>query len=264
MRITGLARGAALALLLTWLSPAAVRAEAPLAVEYEAFVAGFPALTFDFQLELDKSSYRVTGGVRTNGLADVLMHYRMRTESDGRVLGLALLPSLHETRSDGHWRLRTTHLVFAGAEVQVEVTPPVEHPLAPEIVAGSLDPLTAVLSAAREIGAQGRCDQRVKVFDGRRRFDLEFTDGGEQKIERGFGIFEGTARYCIVHLHKVNGFENENKKRGTPADAWFAAVAEAMPPIPVRVDFNSQFGWASIYLTKINPAAAAQPPAPIR
>jgi len=264
MRIDRTGCGAALALLLAWLPPSAARAEAPLAVEYDAFVAGFPALTFDFEVELERSSYRVTGGARTNGLADVLMHYRMRTESDGRVLGAALVPALHQTRSDGHWRLRTTHLVFAGAEVEAEVTPPVEHPLAPDIVAGALDPLTAILAAGREIAAQGRCDQRVKVFDGRRRFDLEFADGGEQQLGRGLGIFEGTARYCILHLHKVNGFENENKKPGTPADVWFAAIQEGMPPMPVRLDFNSQFGWASIYLTKIKPAAAAPPPAPIR
>ncbi|HTS94082.1 MAG TPA: DUF3108 domain-containing protein [Stellaceae bacterium] len=264
MRILRICAIAAFALVTTLLSPPGARADGRLALEYDAFVAGFPALSFDFEIELDKSSYRVTGGARTNGLADVLMNYRMRTESDGRVEGTTLRPAAHQTRSDGHWRLRTTHIVFAGAEIEAEVTPPVDHPLEPDIVAGSLDPLTAILAAGREIGAQGRCDQRVKVFDGRRRFDLEFADGGQQHLQKGFGIFEGAARYCILHLHKVNGFESDNRKPGTPADVWFASVAEAMPPVPVKLDFNSQFGWASIYLTEVKTGAAAPPPAPIR
>ena len=260
MRSIRIGRGAALALLAAALAPAAAQAQAPLAVEYDAFVAGFPAVTFDFRIHLDDTTYRVTGGARTNGLADVLMHYRLRTESDGRVLGSGLMPALHETRSDGRWRLRTTHLVFDGNGVHAEVTPPVDRPLEASLLTGSLDPLTAVLAAGRRLAAQGRCDQRVKVFDGRRRFDLDFADAGDEELQPTFGIFGGIARRCVLHLRKITGFEEENKKPGTPAEVWFASVATGTAPIPVRLDFNSQWGSATIRLTSVKPAEASPPP----
>jgi hypothetical protein len=176
------------------------------------------------------------------------------------VLGSGLMPALHETRSDGRWRLRTTHLVFDGNGVHAEVTPPVDRPLEASLLTGSLDPLTAVLAAGRRLAAQGRCDQRVKVFDGRRRFDLDFADAGDEELQPTFGIFGGIARRCVLHLRKITGFEEENKKPGTPAEVWFASVAAGTAPIPVRLDFNSQWGSATIRLTSVKPAEASPPP----
>lgn len=240
----------------------------PLDLEYDGYAAGFPAATLTVRLEEWDAGYRIRGEAHTNGIADWLMHYQMLTESDGTVVPDGLKPALHETTSIGRSYRRVSHLDYSSGVVEAMLTPPPkpdDRRMTPEDVAGTVDPLTAVLSAGRVLAATGSCTQRIKVFDGRRRYDLVLKDEGEEALPPGFGVFSGSARHCSLEMAKFSGALFMGKpadaptglaKKHTPIDVWLAPPWPGASPLPVRLDFHSTWGPATVRLSVVKPGGS--------
>jgi hypothetical protein len=62
--------------------------------------------------------------------------------------------------------------------VRAEATPPPDRPVttATAQMRGTVNQLTAYLALARHLGDHGSCALALVAFDGRRRYDLSFTD----------------------------------------------------------------------------------------
>jgi uncharacterized protein DUF3108 len=231
---------------------------APLDLQYDAYAAGFPAVTLRFQLEESEHFYRIRGELRTNGIADWLMRYRMEVESGGMVLADRLKPADYAMTSTYHGKRRADHLRYAGSAVQPSLTPPLgdgDPKLPQDESADTIDPLTAIFAAGQGFAATGRCDERIKVYDGRRRYDLVLKDEGDEDVPAGFGAFKGRARHCSLEMVKFRGPVSEaqgnpGKKRPT-ADVWLAAPWPGATPLPVRLDFHSNWGPVSIHLESV-------------
>ena len=227
-------------------------------LEYDAFVLGFPAVTFDFRLDQSEALYHVEGSIHTNGVADLVVSYRLETHTDGRVVAGKLQPIEQANQSKRNGVERVIRLDYDGGAVRAHVTPPFEKMLPPEQTAGTLDPASATLAAGRALAATGRCDQRIKVFDGRRRYDLVLTDDGEGRLDRGLGLYTGTAHRCRLEMVKIDEAQrDESEAKGEPAVVWFASLDPQLPPLPVRIDFTSHWGLATVALTRVQPANAA-------
>ena len=229
--------GAALILVGLWTGPPARAAAATLELEYDAFVLGFPALTFDFELDEGAADYHVEGSAHTHGIANMVVNYRLETRTDGRIVDGKPSPTAQISRSRRNGSERLMRLEYQGSTVHAQALPPVGKVLSPTEIAGTFDPASAALVAGHMLAASGRCDQRIKVFDGHTRYDLVLGDEGDTQLDRGLGAYAGPAHRCrleVVKLHEV----------------------PRLPPLPVRIDFTSRWGTASIALTRVRPAAA--------
>src|SRR5271154_2251246 len=68
--------------LLAALAPGVARAgTSSLDLGYDAFVLGFPAVSFAFRLDHSDSAYHILGEVHTNGVADMVVKYRLETHT---------------------------------------------------------------------------------------------------------------------------------------------------------------------------------------
>jgi hypothetical protein len=249
---------AALAFLVASAGAPAGASAASVDLEYDAFVLGFPAVTFDFRLDQSEAVYHVEGTIHTNGVADLVVSYRLQTHTDGRVVAGSLQPIEQANQSKRNGVERLVRLDYDGGAVRAHVTPPFEKMLPPEQTAGTLDPASATLAAGRALAATGRCDQRIKVFDGRRRYDLVLTDEGEGRLERGLGLYTGPAHRCRLDMIKVDEAQrDESETKSEPAVVWFASLDPLLPPLPVRIDFTSRWGLATVALTRVQPANTA-------
>lgn len=236
---------------------AAARVDSPVELAYNAYVLGFPAVSFDFHYDQTATGYRVTSEGRTRGLADLIAHYRMHSVSDGALLASGYRPAEHEskgTRSGEPWVM---HIDFDGDSIRARTVPPDDHPPKPEELTRSIDPLTAILAASRQLAVSGSCSQRIKVFDGRERYDLVLGDEGDDVLGKGFGIFAGKARRCRLELVKIkDSAPDPSKDLGKPAEIWFAPPAPDIPAVPVRIDFRTDLGTVTVSLEAVNSAAA--------
>jgi hypothetical protein len=119
------------------------------------------------------------------------------------------------------------------------------HGSVPEDVAlGAVDPMAALVSLSLTDVPAGEspCNRRVKVFDGRRRFDLVMREDGRETFRsRNDDRFSGTAYKCKLEQIKVAGYR-EKDKGDIEGDLW-VYLTEAPPPYR-----SSTFAYVPILL----------------
>jgi Protein of unknown function (DUF3108) len=230
---------------------------AALDLEYDAFVLGFPALTFDFRLDQSEAAYHVAGSAHTNGIADMVVSYHLMTHTDGRVIAGKLQPTEEVSQSRRNGVEHMMQLDYDGTTVHARLTPAPDRMAPAAQIAGTVDPASATLAAGRVLAATGRCDQRIKVFDGHQRYDLVLSDAGEARLEHGLGIYNGAAHRCRLDLIKIDEtLHEESQTKNGPAVVWFASLEPLLPPVPVQIDFTSHWGAATVALTRVQPVAS--------
>jgi hypothetical protein len=178
---------------------------------------------------------------------------RSRLEAHGRIAGDRLLPEA--MRAETHWRGVDFHTrVDYGADgsVTAEATPAPTRPVTPVSPAqmrGAVDQLTASLLTARRLAARGSCALALPVFDGRRRYDLSFTDLPSEVLS---GL-RGESRVCQMRRRRIAGFPIE-RGGDQPTDQgklWFAQLVPGDVMVPVRMEFGSEFGTFAAKLTEL-------------
>jgi hypothetical protein len=257
--VTAAGKGFASAVLALLLCAAAGPAEAaPLDLHYNAYVAGLPLMSIDFRLQEAADSYEFGGLIKARGLFGVISNLTLRSSARGRIARDAPLPSHYESLSDSRRGTRTALLEFgADGPTSVAITPteePDRVPPTPEQIKGSVDPLTGFLMMSRTIARTGRCGQSVAIFDGRRRYDLLLIDDGTEQVDRAADLaYVGEARRCLVHRIKIAGFTNElGPQQSDRGQVLIAPAHGDTPPLPLRVDFDSDWGAISIRKAEIS------------
>jgi hypothetical protein len=233
----------------------------PLRLGYEAYAGGLHVMSLDVSIEQRSTDYRVATDLHTRGLADFFIGMRLDSQASGRIEHGDLQPFRYlnqgkfgrrertltvEPRPDGGFLVQT-----APAPQQDEERTPIPAASLP----GSIDPLTAILRASRTVAGTGSCRQRVPVFDGRRRYDLVFTDEGERQLTPSrYSVFAGPARLCRVHQERIGGFlkETGDKELGQDSVLWIASPLAGAPPVPVRLELDTSWGWLTIHLGEVS------------
>jgi hypothetical protein len=252
----------ALALAAGLLAAAAARADvpAPARLGYEVYFGGLQALALQVDVDLSDARYRVALSAHTEGVIDWLFGWTAQARSEGQVTEGAVRPLRHGAEAQWHGNRRTVALTFhddgtIAAAVEPSAEDDEREPVTAAQTAGALDPISAVLLAMRSLAAHGSCAQRLKVFDGRRRFDLVFSDGGKADLKpTEYGSFSGAATVCLFEYVRVAGFQKPGGRWGNPRDearvyrAWLAPVLPGLPPVPVRIEVEGTFGSLVVHL----------------
>ena len=118
----------------------------------------------------------------------------------------------------------------------------------------AVDPLTAYFLVERCLGQGGNCTLTVPVFDGRHRYDLKFTDLGEQKLsaakEQRYG---GDAHACKMTRENLAGATKKDKvempQRGT---LWYARFMAGDLMLPVKAELVTEIGSVTGHLAELH------------
>ena len=267
----GRTSGAAVAGLILAAWPGAVPAEAPsdLALAYHVYAGGFHALSFQTEVNLGAEDYVVRLAARSNGLLDRLFRFTLDAEVSGRSTAANLAPSRFRTAN--RWRESEERLVeitypkeSGGGLPEVRVEPPPEtddRDLVPEgLRRDTLDPISALLTLVRAVSDSGRCEAEARVFDGRRRFDLESSHLGESELlSSAVAPFAGSTTRCRISFRPVTGFwrdERRGRPKSTEFDIFLAPVVAGGPLVPVRLEAQNRFGALKIHLVSARPAGS--------
>jgi hypothetical protein len=101
----------------------------------------------------------------------------------------------------------------------------------------------------------------VPVFDGRRRYDLQYEDRGIQELKRStYSAFAGPARACRVKQHRIAGFSTDptDGEKADEASIWIADVLPGAPPMPVRIELDSSWGYVYAHLAEVTGSAGSR------
>jgi Protein of unknown function (DUF3108) len=251
------------------LSPAPARAAESAAARlvdltYDVYLGGLHIFTFDVNLTLQADRYRVSAEGGTQGVVEWLYEWQTKLAAEGLDRNGRIEPQRYDVESNWQGTARTVQLGFAEAgryDLQQipppEPDPDIEGELPELLPDGTVDPLSLAVAAARALERNGRCDQTVPVFDGRRRYDLTLTHVDEATLPPNeYSIYHGPAVRCSFSMKRIAGFRKswQSKRqpddRSSPPTIWVAAIREDLPPVPVRYDGAIALGNIVIHLTR--------------
>jgi hypothetical protein len=228
---------------------------------YEAYVGGFNALSVGLDAGLQPHGYVVDFRFSTQGAVSWLVSWTMNAFSRGAVQDLRIVPV--SAGADSLWsgRKRTTRLDYrSDGSVAVEIVPPIRDadertPVPDALKRGTVDLTSALLATLRAVGQEGRCQRREKVFDGRRRYDMVFEDGGRGRLGADAPtVYHGPTVVCRLSLEHIAGFRKTSSgfgwAKGEEAYVHVAKIFEGSPPVPVALEYDTGIGLLRAYLTE--------------
>jgi hypothetical protein len=245
-------------------SPGEATAGVAVTTEYDVRYGPVTILSLRATTELADRRYRADAEMRTTGLAALLFPWQASATSEGQREADNLRPMAHRSSGEFRGQRRTVQISYgAGGSVVTAVQPPADaddrDPVPESLQQHTVDPLTATLSAIAS-----PCNGSVRVFDGRRRYDILFTDLGDTVVPRSRrSAYSGRARHCQGTIKPLAGFwrsEPQHDERPTQLEYWIASPDPDLPPIPVYIELSAPRGTLSIHLTEF--AAADLQPRP--
>ena len=212
-------------------------AVAELEVVYDFYLLGLRAGRLTVGAAFGTESYHASSVLRTTGIVGFFFDLAFEAEVVGRIDTDGLFPMHYSSYSRDPKRQQSIEISF---EHETPVSSRVEPArrvrpwsINPRDQRGTTDPLSAVLAAFSPAPADAICDQRVDVFDGRRRFALEI---GPRKRE-------GSQIRCEAQYVRLAGFKPKwmGKRARRPFAVLFEERADGLFEI-VRAVGESSFG----------------------
>src|SRR6516225_5139065 len=242
-------------------SPAAAADPVELRIEVYGF-AGFHVLTNRTRVSASGDRYSIATDRDTRGLASVFVDLTSHSEVRGRLMQDTARPDTYhgEVRrngSDSRYRIDYR----ADGTVASDQSPPfpaLRSAAAADQMRGTVDQLTAFFILERQLAQRGSCGLVVPVFDGLSRYNLRFTDAQAETLSpEGPQRFAGPTLACNISREDVVGFPaNQDANGGTykQGKIWYARLAGGNQMVPVRMEFDTEYGRVEGYLAELRRA----------
>ncbi len=230
-------------------------------LDYKIYLGGLHALSMTTVLSRDRDAgYRMAVDAATDGFIGALVDARYRAESEGVTKDYTARPRRFQGVSgqDGDDDGKTVTVVYRdGAAPEVAFMPTHEAPSDPlpaGMITATVDPPSAMMTLMETLGTTGSCDATVKVFDGKRRYDLTSHHAGELYLKAsGIAPYDGPAVECRVGIEQIAGFRTGRFAKRYPDELtiFLASVIEGAPPVPVRLHAKNMFGALRMHLVAL-------------
>jgi hypothetical protein len=219
---------------------------------YTGFLQEAPMLTLQLDVTATGSTaYRMSVSGDLISLMNNMYPFHLQATSEGRFSGRASLPSRYRSEiavQDGN---QTVTLIYGqGGAVQMIDRPGTEEgqeAFRRGLVAGTIDPLSAVAAVARNTAGGRDCGGRVQVFDGARRYDVSFSPVPRSvpppaSLPAGF---TSAVAGCDALLTLLSGFPQADIDSGAyprTVRFWLAADPKSKWGVLLRADADSGYG----------------------
>ena len=228
-------------------------------LRYEMFgVAGIHVATNRTAVEETADQYAITADVESRGIAALFVDLTSHSEVLGRLTIDGARPEAYrgKVRRNGvESRNRVNYA--ADGTIAGEAMPPDETrtPVAPPLMRGTVDQLTAFFMVERRLAHRGSCALVVAVYDGRRRYDLHFTDAAPE-VPRAFAERNGVGatQVCRMRRQAIAGFADANGRSEGAYEGklWYARLLPGDLMVPVEMEFSTEFGTVTGQLAELN------------
>ncbi len=233
------------------------------ALAFEAYKGGFRVLDVEVGLDLSESGdYEMAVGAELVGAPALLFTYELAMTAAGQLTQEGPVPGRYRTDSINGKKRKAEWLELGFDErgnIAVSGDPSPEGEARPKVTAGqrlgALDPITAMLTVLLQAAAEGHCNLKAPVFDGRRRFDVVLEDAGVKDLPKSsINIYSGPARLCQLSVKTRAGYRFDGRdKRTLPRslDVYLASPAPGLPEMPVRLIVRTGWGTVLVHLVEI-------------
>ncbi len=227
-------------------------------LDYTIYFGGFEALQLNARLAFEGTRYELKAAMKTQGFVGFMFPWSLRTDASGKVDAARVRP--FRAHSERVWRGKKGWMTLRfdedGPKVVSSNSKRKRIEIPPDDLRDAVDVASAILLLSHAVQSGQKCDTKVPVFDGKRRFDFVVDRVGEERLVRNrYSAFSGTALLCQVAMEMLHGKKRENDyggfgSQGRNAAIWIAPIFEGVPPIPVRVQYDTRWGMVVAHLTR--------------
>ena len=224
---------------------------------YELNAAGLRALEATFTFDVDGPNYRIEVRTRTRGLVGFFANSNQVTVAEGAWQGNEARPRLYRVNGVFRGQPRMVTMDWRpDGQPQVSALEPSNtaeqrEVVAPSLLPGAIDALTAIVQLSRVVAQTGRCDVRSRLYDGRRLTQVTVRTAGMEAVPNGAGA-QGLR--CVLQTVPLAGLrtDQDQTRARTPVETtvWIARAAANAPPVPFRIELASQW-WGSLSATLV-------------
>jgi hypothetical protein len=238
-----------------------VPTEGRLLATYEVNLASFSLGAFTIDAHFEGGAYDLKGEGRFSLFLGRTYKSSGSTESAGRFASGGLKPSSFRLSIKNGDKKEARRMSFArGAVSQVTFIPKKKigrHrvPVTQDQLADVLDPLSAAF--LHMPSGNPVCDETMKVFDGRLRFDLVLTPLRDDDLPREAPAgLSGPVAVCNVKFVPVGGYKPDNAalkylSQTDRIEAWLVRLPQTTLYVPYWIGVPTPLGRGGATLTKI-------------
>jgi hypothetical protein len=217
-------------------------------------LAGMPVATDHTVIDESGATYAISGDLHTTGLAGMFQNFQSKSSVHGRLQGSsgaqpdAYVADVRRDKDEHHDKVDfRTGAVAAGSSA-----PPAKGGAAGP-TRDTVDPLTAYFLVERRLGQGGNCTMKIPVFDGRHRYDLNFTDAGQQKLSASNGQhYSGDTHACKMVRENVPGYATDKVEMPQRGAIWYARLAPGDLLLPVKLEMVTDVGTVTGHLAEMH------------
>ncbi|AXQ94483.1 DUF3108 domain-containing protein [Cereibacter azotoformans] len=227
---------AALALLLA--APAAARTDE---AAFDLVLRGVRAGTFSFSGAEEAGRYSVNGRLQSAGLLGLVRRMRYDAQASGRMVQGRPEALSYSEKADTGRRQSEVVLAWDRGRPRVERYAPARKPrpydVDPAAQRGTVDPMTALYAALRDVEPGQECRLSLDIFDGRRRTQVVL--GTPKAIEGGVS--------CAGEFRRVAGYSPEDmaEKPRFPFTLYYQPTADGRMRV-MQVATDTIYGKATL------------------
>lgn len=208
---------------------------------FDLVLKGINAGTLSVSGASNGSSYAAAGVLKTGGLVALVKKVRYDAHSSGTIRGGAFVPVRYKEDADTGKRQSQSVMDYIGGVPQLKKYSPPRKPrkqdVDPATQGGTVDPLTALYAALRDVPADQACDLQLTMFDGKRRSQVML--GEPQK--------SGDGLTCAGEYRRLDGFSEKEmaEKVRFPFTMTLAPVGDGVMRV-MEVSMDTLYGKGAL------------------
>lgn len=227
------------------------------AMRFEVFGSvGLHMLTSRNEIDEVGERYAVVAELVTRGVTGFVLDLADHSNVKGRLTRDSAVPEVFRSDVRRNGENRHDRLDYHDdGSIEASASPPPITPIAVPQMRGTVDSLTAYLVVERRLGRGGDCTLVIPVYEARRRYDLRYTDRGEQILSPAGGQnFKGATHACYMKRTEIAGFPADPKKSEGAREGtiWYARLVPGDLLLPVRMELETEVGPVTGYLAELH------------
>jgi len=189
---------------------------------FDVYVRGIKAGKLAFSGVENGKAYSAVGHVESTGLLAAVVKVRYDARSKGRINGTGFIPASYFEKTTGSRRNNESVMEYKAGVPQVKKYTPPRDPkpwdVPPATQAATLDPMTVLYTALRDVPLAQVCKVDVRMYDGKRASTVKL--GGKEPNGEGFS--------CNGEYRRIQGWHPEElkKKSRFPFRLTYAKVGD--------------------------------------
>ncbi len=221
----------------------------------------FDASKTEFTYTLNNDNYKVASKVMTNGLFNTIYPFEANYVTSGKINASQMTTVDYNYEAKSKFNTRTKKVYYRNGTPIYQISAKngkekrKEFTLSPT-PADTFDLQTVIAKIAKQYNEVSFCDSTLKVYDGKRRFDVVFKDEGTDELSADkYSFYSGKASKCSMHIKKVLSDDDDELwefSSNKPIYFWIAKDKKSKHPFIAKIFIkDTPLGELTAHTTKI-------------